>query len=171
MAIRPRNVASGSVWRALGLLVVLALVFLGPARLFATQQLSIKVAQYPRSFDFTCSQGGAWQLGGSQGLITPQNRCAVSGVLTAKAQLNYHVIIAEVPAAEADKLPELIAPWKAGGWEIRTISLGSVIANPDGTLQHDGRMLLASIGTYADQAEAATIVQQPGIKPPGSTRK
>jgi SpoIID/LytB domain protein len=126
----------------------------------AEQPLAIKVAQYDRSFEFLCAQEGSWELGGRKGSLPAQTKAKVSGVLSTKAVLRFHVIVAEAPIAQIDQFNDLIAPWKAGGWELQTLHEGRILENPDHSLKHDGRIVLASIGVFAGKPAAEEMIRE-----------
>ncbi len=147
-------------WRlATTLTLALALMAVVPCHVDAGErQILIKVAQYPRSLEFLCLDGADWALGGRSGKIAPGVKGQITGVLSARAVLRHHVVIADVPLAEPTKLDALTLPWKAAGWPVHRLPLGQTFTGPDGGPVADGRRLLAAIAVFDEAGPARDLV-------------
>ncbi|RCK81163.1 MAG: Amidase enhancer [Candidatus Ozemobacter sibiricus] len=148
-------------WLTVCLGLALGLVGLGLAAVplaAGERQILIKVAQYPRSLDFLCLDGADWALGGRTGKIAPGARGQITGVLTARALLRHHVVVADVPLAETGKLDALTQPWQAAGWPVHRLTLGQTFTGPDGMPLADNRRALAAIAVFDEPAPAQALV-------------
>ncbi|NLI76937.1 MAG: SpoIID/LytB domain-containing protein [Candidatus Riflebacteria bacterium] len=157
----PRSGRGGrrpSLFRWLALVVACLFVAVLPA-FGGEREILIKVAQYPRTLEFTCADGAAWALGGRTGQIKPGAKGLIQGTLAARAVKRFHVVVADLPRGEAAKLDDVAAGWKAAGWPLHTLELGKAFTGPDGaTPVADGRRLLLAISVSDDPAPAEALV-------------
>lgn len=150
-------------WRPVCLLMILAFVA-GLTALPAQageRRIKIKIAQYAREIDFNCPQAAAWELGGQNGKITPQDACRLTGVMTGKARKLFHVMVSSTALHDADLIKADEEKWKAMGYPVKTMIVGRVFFGEDGkTFLYDNRKAMVEVGVYNDQASAQAMVDK-----------
>ncbi len=145
---------------AMSLLVLLCCGFAWSAQA-GERLINIKVAQYDRTIEFTAPRGTVWDLGGKTGRLAAQQVAQINGTLEKKAKKRYHVMVASVSLTEPERLEQVVAEWRALGFEVRTSTLGQIFYSEDGkTVLYDNRVADVEVGVYDDYADAQAHVDK-----------
>lgn len=150
-------------WRSVCLIIVV-LLLAGQAASIAVaaeKQVKIKIAQYVKELEFSCPQGGTWELGGQNGSIQPGEKCFLSGVMASKARKLFHVMVSSTSLAEQELISADEEKWRQLGYPVKTMVIGRIHYAEDGrTFLYDNRKAMVEVGVYNDKASAQAMVDK-----------
>lgn len=148
-------------WASIYLVFVLFFFWFALAADAAEREIKIKVAQYPKDFEFNFPQGATWELGGQLGKINAGEKCNIAGVMTAKAVKLFRVMVTSASLSEEQLIAAAEEEFRSLGYSVNVVVVGQeFFADDQKTLLYDNRKAMVEVGSFNDKASAQALVDR-----------